>query len=359
MRPLSLPVVTLAALAALSLSACDKAPADPRLEAPLVKTAIAQPAGVSARAFTGIVAARVQSNLGFRVAGKVTERLVDTGQTVRAGQPLMRIDRTDYVHAITAQTGAAAAAKARMLQAVADEKRYDGLVDAGAVSKSSFDQVKAAADSARAQYDAAMAQLKVAEDEKDYTLLLADSDGTVVDTLVEPGQVVAAGQVVVRLAHAGEREAAINLPETIRPTLGSTAQALVYGGTAEFPARLRQLSDAADPQTRTYEARYVLQGELAKAPLGATVTVRLSMPAVQGVEVPLGAVGDEGQGSGVWVVDAQSSTVSFHKVTIRVLGLETAVIADGLAPGAKIVAMGGHLLRDGQQVRLMQQEARK
>jgi RND family efflux transporter MFP subunit len=142
------------------------------------------------------VAARVQSNLGFRVAGKVSERLVDAGQSVKAGQPLMRIDRTDYQHAIAAQEANLAAAKARLSQAAADEARYAGLVEAGAVSKSQRDQVTSAADSARAQYAAAEAQLKLAQDEGDYATLLADADGVVVDTTAEPGQVVAAGQVV-------------------------------------------------------------------------------------------------------------------------------------------------------------------
>ena len=104
-----------------------------------------------------------------------------------------------------------------------------------------------------------------------------------VETLGEPGQVVAAGQTVVRLAQAGPREAAVALPETIRPAIGSEAEATVYGGDERrFPARLRQLSDSADAQTRTYEARYVLEGEAAAAPLGATVTIRLASQATAG-----------------------------------------------------------------------------
>jgi multidrug efflux pump subunit AcrA (membrane-fusion protein) len=178
---------------------------DPRTLAPLVAEASVQPAGSSNRAFTGVVAARVQSNLGFRIAGKVIERLVDTGQPVRKGQPLMRLDRTDYAHAITGQTGSVDAARARMLQASADEERYRGLVDSGAVSKSAYDLAKAAADGARAMYSAAQAQLQVAQDEGNYSVLNADAEGTVVETLTEPGQFVAAGQIVIRLAHAGPR----------------------------------------------------------------------------------------------------------------------------------------------------------
>ncbi len=242
----------------------------------LVRVATVQPAKAATRGFTGVVSARIQSNLGFRVSGKVTERLVDTGQTVKAGQPLMRIDRTEYAHAITAQIGNVAAARARVIQTTADEARYRGLVTTGAVSKAAYDQAKAAADGARALLSAAEAQLKVAQDEGDYSTLVADADGTVVETLAEPGQVVTTGQPVVKLAHAGPREASINLPETIRPAVGSSAEASLYGGDTSWPARLRQLSDAADPVTRTYDARYVLEGDAARAPLGATVTVYLT-----------------------------------------------------------------------------------
>src|SRR3954464_736910 len=122
--------------------------------------------------------------------------------------------------------------------------------------------------------------------------LLADADGTVVETLGEPGQVVSAGQTVVRLAQAGPREAVVALPETIRPAIGSVAEATVYGSDGlRYTAHLRQLSNSADAQTRTYEARYVLDGEAAAAPLGATVTLRLTGQANEPeIQVPLGAV---------------------------------------------------------------------
>ena len=237
----------LATVSAIGLSACDQAESDPRIGDPLVRIVSVAPASPAERTFTGTIAARVQSDLGFGSAGKVIERLIDTGQTVQAGTALMRIDPTDYEHAITAQAGNVAAAKARLIQAVADEKRYRRLLPSGAVSASEYDAAKAAADAAKALLDAAQAQLKVAQDESQYSTLVADADGTVVETLAEPGQVVTAGQIVVRVAHAGPREAAISLPETIRPEIGSVAQASLYGSDARWTALLRQLSDAADP----------------------------------------------------------------------------------------------------------------
>jgi RND family efflux transporter MFP subunit len=349
----ALVMLTAVGLAACTPSESATGPAtDPRSGTQLVRIATVQPAKAAVRGFTGVVSARIQSNLGFRVSGKVTERLVDTGQTVKVGQPLMRIDRTEYAHAITAQIGNVAAARARVIQTAADEARYRGLVATGAVSKAAYDQAKAAADGAGALLSAAEAQLKVAQDEGDYSTLLADTDGTVVETLAEPGQVVSTGQPVVKLAQAGPREATINLPETVRPGVGSTAQASLYGSDTSGPARLRQLSDAADPVTRTYDARYVLGGDAARAPLGATVTVYLTDPhQASASAVPIGAITDEGKGPGVWVLDGSASAVSFRPVRIAEFGGESVIISDGVRVGETIVALGGHFLHQGQIVR--------
>jgi RND family efflux transporter MFP subunit len=326
---------------------------DPRQGSQLVQIAVAKPAVASERTFTGIIAARVQSNLGFRVPGKVVERLVDVGQGVHAGQPLMRLDQKDLDLALAAKENAAAAARAAAVQARADEARYRQLAADGWASRQRYEQAKAAFDTAGAQLAAAEAQANVARNEAGYSLLLADADGTVVETLADPGQVVGAGQTVVKLAHAGPREASVNLPETVRPAIGSAAQARVYGGASiPSPARLRQLSDAAEPASRTYEARYVLDGEASLAPLGATVTVTLSThEASDAVEVPLGALYDNGQSSGVWVVDPHTSSVSLRAVQVRRLAEETAVVS-GIKSGERIVALGAHLLHQGERVRL-------
>jgi RND family efflux transporter MFP subunit len=284
--------------------------------------------------------------------------LVEVGQTVRVGQPLMRIDVTDYAHVITTQTQNVEVAKAKAAQAAADEARYHGLVSTGAVSASAYDQVKAAADAAKAQLAAVEAQALVAKDEGDYSLLVADADGTIIETLAEPGQVVAAGQTVIKLAHAGPREAAIYLPETLRPKIGSVARASLYSENESSRARLRQLSDAADSATRTFEARFVLEGASANAPLGETVTIDLPTPdRIARSEVPLGAVTDRGKGPGVWVFDEKSSTVSFRQVKVLRLEAEDAILSGGVQPGERIVALGTHLLSEGQQVRVEDQRA--
>jgi RND family efflux transporter MFP subunit len=350
--------IALSVLPSVVLAGCHRAEPDPRSKPPLVRTAISQPDRGASREFTGIVAARVQSDLGFRVGGKVIERLVEAGQVVRRGQPLMRIDRTDLALATTASLGTVQAAEARATQTAADEKRLRDLVGAGAISASAYDQAKAAADAARAQLLAARAQARVAQNETGYGVLLADADGTVVETLAEPGQIVAAGQIVVRVARSGPREALIQLPETFRPTLNSVANARSFDGAAGS-ATLRQLSDAADPASRTYEARYVLGGDLARAPLGSTVTVTLIPQGQEQAQtpallVPLSAINDTGRGPGVWIVNpGPRPTIAWRSVRIAAIGEESATLSGGLNPGEQFVAMGAHMLHQGQAVRLL------
>lgn len=342
-----------------ALVACgEKAQPDPRSSTPLVRTAIAQATTPDSRSFTGTIAARVQSDLGFRVPGKVLERLVDTGQAVKRGQPLMRIDPTDLKLAAQAQQEAVAAARSRAQQTAQDEARYRDLRGTGAISASAYDQIKAAADAAKAQLSAAEAQANVASNASRYSVLVADGDGVVMETLAEPGQVVNAGQVVVRLAHAGHREAIIQLPETLRPIVGSSGQATLFGKEdVSVPAKLRQLSSSADPLTRTYEARYVLDDKLAQAPLGATITIRIpdghTASAANGsLQVPIGALYDSGKGPGVWVVNGKPAKVSWRPVTLLQVSDDGARIAGQIKQGDRVVALGAHLLREGELVQI-------
>jgi RND family efflux transporter MFP subunit len=338
-----------------AVAACHDATAsiDPRTQTPLVRVATVQTSAQAERSFTGIVAARVQSDLGFRLPGKVLERLVDTGQTVTRGQALMRIDPSDLRLATRAHEEAVAAATARARQTADDEARYRDLVPTGAVSASAYDKVKAAAESARAELNAATAQADVARNETGYAVLLSDADGVVVETLAEPGQVVAAGQVVVRVARAGRREAVIQLPETLRPAIGSIGRASLYGNGLAGPAKLRQLSDAAHPHTRTFEARYVLEGRMARAPLGSTISIHIpngvSAPQLQ---VPIGALFDPGKGPGVWLVEGEAPRVTWRAVQVAGLGDEAASVVGELKAGDRVVALGAHLLHEGEQVRL-------
>jgi RND family efflux transporter MFP subunit len=340
--------------AALSFGAVPANKSDPRQGPQLVQVVSTKPSTGALRAFTGVIAARVQSNLGFRVPGKVVERFVDVGQTVRAGDPLMRLDQTDLDLARIAKENAVVAARAASEQAAADEARYRKLRADGWTTQQRYEQAIALRDSTGAQLAAAEAQAEVARNEAAYSILRADAGGTVMETLAEPGQVVSAGQTVVKLARAGSREAVMYLPETVRPAIGSRAQARTYGASTPSGAVLRQLSDAADPATRTYEARYVLDGDASRAPLGATVTVWVSKEeAAETLEVPLGALYDDGKTTSVWVVDTDS-TVARRAIQVRQLGDETALVT-GLNAGERIVALGAHLIRENQRVLVAEQ----
>jgi RND family efflux transporter MFP subunit len=358
------PLLALLGLVPFVLAGCsDASSADPRTQAPLVRVSVVERSVETERSFTGVVAARVESDLGFRVPGKVLQRLVDTGQTVKRGQPLMRIDPTDLRLATRANEEAVIAARARARQTAEDEVRYRDLVARRAVSASEYDQARAAAESARADLNAAEARAEVARNETSYAALLADEDGVVLETLAEPGQVVAAGQAVVRLAHAGHREAIIELPETLRPLIGSSARATLYGSSLSGSAKLRQLSDAANRQTRTFEARYVLEDRLADAPLGATISIRIpageiaSSVSAESLQVPIGAVFDPGSGPGVWVIEGQTPRVAWRTVQLASLNDEAASIVGNLKAGDRVVALGAHLLHEGEQVRVVGETA--
>ena len=236
--------VALIGLLPFVLAACTEATSstDPRTQPPLVRIETVKISAPSGRSFTGVVAARVQSDLGFRVAGKVVERLVDTGQTVRRGQALMRIDPKDLRLALQAHEEAVAAAKARARQTALEESRYGKLIGAGAVSASAYEQVKAAAESARADLNAAQAQADVARNNTGYAILAADADGVVVETLAEPGQVVARG---ARGRHRPSRSVAsgdripwpCNLVRKSAGRIGATSPAVRLGKPSDSNLR--------------------------------------------------------------------------------------------------------------------------
>lgn len=345
-------IAAMGVAAALGLSGCKHQDQDPRIDPPKVALATVIPAQAADLAFSGVVKARVQSNLGFRVGGKVVERLVVRGQAVHAGDPLMRLDPTDFDYAVTVQTAAVAAAQANLAQTQADAARNGRLVGSGSVSQQVFVDSRAAADAARAQLAGAQAQLKIAKDNLQYTTLYADSDGVIVDYLVDPGQVVAQGQTVLVVAKTGPREAEVDLPEDVRLAPGAQAAAVLYGQfNQRVPVTLREISDSGDPMTRTYRARFVLDHVSPQPPLGSTVTVYVPRSfGANAVRIPIAAAYDFGEGPGVWLFDHASSTVAFQKISEGGIGDETITVNGGLRAGQTIVALGSNLLHPGEKV---------
>lgn len=349
--------LTIICLLPLGLSACsEKTQSDPRTFPPLVSVTVVKEANTEEpRTFTGVIKARIESNLGFRVSGKVTKRFVDAGQQVKRGQLLMQIDDSDLQLAENAQHQAVQAASAQAQQAIKDEKRYRDLLGSGAISTAAYDQVKANSDAAQAQLSSARAQAKVSSNASGYANLVADHDGTIMETLAEPGQVISAGQPVIRLANAGEKEAVIQLPETVRLPIGFVGQATVFGKEdTNIPAKLRQLSNTADSFTRTFEARFVLEGASNQLPLGTTVTIHLDneqKSSQSTFKVPLGAVLDNGKKTGVWSIEHKTQKVKWNAIHIIRVDDEYAYVTGQLQQGEKIVALGAHLLKEGQAVR--------
>lgn len=314
--------------------------------------------GTQQSAYTGVVAARTESNLGFRVSGKVIERKVDPGQHVSRGDTLLVLDIGDFELALRSAKNRVNAAQAQLRQRRDDENRYQRLASTGAVSRQIFDQSATNLRVAEAELAAAQSDASQIENRRTYSVLKADGDGIITDMLADRGQVVAEGQIVARLAHDGAREAIVNLPEQQRARAAQNALAFPFGAPDQaVTATLRELSASADPTTRTYRARYVLHGPVERFALGSTITVRLQGDGqAQQTRVPIGALQDAGQGTGVWLI-ADDNTISFAPVKVASLGQEEALLDSGVTPGQTIVALGAHLLHSGDRVRLLPAQA--
>lgn len=334
---------TLLALAAAALlSACGEKSPPPELvhAAPkLVKAQIVD-AGATAggQRYSGEVKARIESTLGFRVGGKIVERLVDAGTRVRAGQPLARLDPADaQLSAMQAEAGRALAA--------AELKRTQELKEKNFISQAALDAKETAA-------VAADAQARLAKNQAAYTTLLADAAGVVAAVLAEPGQVVAAGQGVFRLARDGGREVAIALPENRLAGLriGTAATVDLWTGKS-YPGRLREINPMADPATRTFAARVTIDDADAAVALGMTATVHFANAATERIVVPLAAIMQQGDRAAVWLIGTDN-TVSQRVVEVERYGDSGAVVKTGLTAGDMIVAAGAFKLVAGEKVRI-------
>jgi RND family efflux transporter MFP subunit len=324
-------------LAAL-LAACEKAP-PPAATVPTVKTILVGEAGAVARSYSGEVRARYETPLAFRIGGKLLERRVDAGAAVKPGQLLARLDPAD----VNLQAGQA---EAQRSLALAEAKRYRDLHSRNFVSAAALDARETA-------LTAADAQAGIARNQAAYAALTADHAGVVAAVLAEPGQVVSAGQAVLRLARDGEREVAIAVPETLVATLhpGHTAEIRLWNGDRAYRGRLRELSPAADPVTRTYAARVSFLDADAQVILGMTASVSFAESTAAAPTVPLAALFQQGQDFAVWTV-GQDNLLALKTVRIARYGDAGAVIADGLQTGERIVAAGVHKLTAGQKVRI-------
>jgi RND family efflux transporter MFP subunit len=310
------------------------------------------------REFSGEVKPRVESRLGFRVAGKVTRRQAEVGQRVKAGQLLAQLDPQDYRLAADAARAQVAAATTNRDLAAADLKRYQTLKEQNFFSGAEVERRESALKAAQAQVEQAQAQLSSQGNQARYTDLLADVSGVVTAVEVEPGQVVAAGTPIVRIAQDGPRDVVFAVPEdkigALQP--GGPVQVKVWAGNAMLPGRIREVAASADPITRTYPVKVALEGAT-QPPLGATVSVMpqaLGHAGQQVIKLPTSALRQEGQGTAVWVLEKSTMTVRSQPVLVATADGNEAVIASGLQPGMLVVSAGVHVLSPGQKVTIWQ-----
>lgn len=329
---LLLPIVVL-------LSACSDVPPPAEGPRPVKVFTVGLGSGDAAIRYSGEVRARHETTLGFRIGGKLVERLVDAGARVKPGQPLARLDPAD----VALQ---ASQAEAQRKLAEAEAQRYRDLRAKNFVSQAVLDAKETA-------LAAANAQAGMARNQSAYSTLVADRAGIVATVLAEPGQVVAAGQGVLRMAWDGEREVAIAVPESrygemkvgdeALVTLWSTAEGKTYQG------RLRELAPSADAANRTYAARVSIRDADDAAALGMTAWVTFKGERRAGVRVPIAALIQQGDAATVWVIQADNTVVS-RAVKVSVLTDSGAEVSEGLKEGERIVAAGAHLLRTGEVV---------
>jgi RND family efflux transporter MFP subunit len=357
------PVVSLAAVAAACalLAACSGPPAPVAIVKPVFVTTVAEAGSAQTRAFTSVVRARVETDLGFRTGGKVVERLVEVGDVVKAGQALARLDAADYQLAGSAAADQVQAASVDAQQAASDEARFRRLLADDSVSAADHERQKARADAAAARLDQARRQLELARNREGYATLMAPYAGVVTALRFERGQVVTEGQPVLSLARDGEREIVADLPEEwvgrVR-TLAATATPW-HDAKSPLPLVLREVSPLASAQGRTFRVRYAAapqsRAQVAALPLGSTMQLNLAGPSVgtAAAVLPVTALVKASGSAGVWVLDAKGSGLVFAPV--QVVAIDDAwVHVTGLAAGSRVVSVGAQKLDAGITVRAVE-----
>lgn len=359
-RPLPSMLAGLFALAACSAPA----PQTPPPPAFLVRTLDAASAPAAAQVYAGEVRARIESDLGFRIGGKLVERLVDVGAEVAAGAPLALLDAQDVRLALASAQAAAAAAESDLALARTEFARARELQARNFVSSSVFDARRTALQAAEARLRQARAQGEVAANQAGYARLEAPAAGVVTAVLAEPGQVVGAGQTVLRLARPDEREVLIHVPEGRAASLapGRAAQVRPWAAPGrEYVGRVREVAPAADATTRTHAVRVAVPGADAALALGASASVAFAEEEgdAAGVLLPLPAVtrqpGQTDAGT-VWVV-GDDDTVRPLVVELGAWREDGVVVRAGLPAQARVVVAGVHKLIEGTRVRAVEEGA--
>lgn len=349
--------VALSVAAAVSLGGCSKKPDDNAEKGrPVLVATVHYESQSPERSFVGTIRPRIETDMGFRVPGKVAKRLVEVGQVVDVGQPLAMLDEVDLkLQAEQAEAELRAATGVRT-QAEAAEGRAKDLRAKGWSTEAQMDQVRAAADEARARLNRAERSVELTRNSLSYANLVADSRGVVTATLIEPGQVVASGQTAVRVARFAEKEVVVAIPETLVGfARGGEAHVKLWSEPGKtYAAKLRELAPAADTATRTYLAKFSLPDAGESMSLGMTATLSLADPASERVaRVPLSALFSQGDGASLYVADPKTGDVTLKPVTVKSYETRDVVITGGVAEGDNVVVLGVQKLDPAQKVRVV------
>ena len=344
-------------LLAFALAGCNEITAQPAAPGrPVLVANVHYEQQVPSRSFVGVVRPRIESDMGFRVGGKVSMRLVEVGALVDAGQPLATLDEVDLkLQAEQAEAELRAATGVRA-QAEAAENRIKTLRADGWSTEAQLDQAKATADEARARLARAQRSVELTRNSLSYATLVADAPGIVTATLIEPGQVVAAGQTAIRVARLAEKEVVIAIPESMLARAKSgEAQVSIWSKPGQYyVAKLRELAPSADPATRTYAAKFSILDAGSDVQLGMTATLVLSDPASERVaRLPLSALLNQGDGPSVYVVDKQTGALSLKRVAVKAYESADVLITGGAEEGASVVALGVQKLDPAQRVKVV------
>jgi RND family efflux transporter MFP subunit len=353
------PVRFIVPILALALAACSEGKSEVKQEPPtrpvLAQQVHFEPATVE-RSFVATVRPRTESDLGFRVAGKVAGRSVEVGEMVKAGQVLATLDEVDLRLQLDQAEAELRAARGSQTQAQAELRRGEVLRKQGWSTDANLEKQRAATDEVEGRVLHAERAVSLAQNSLAYATLRADADGVVTATAVEPGQVVAAGQMAMRVARMEEKEAVVAVPEALvgRLSNGKATVSLWSEPDRVYRAHLRELSPGADAATRTYQARFTILGAGDAVRFGMTATVTLSdADSGQVARLPLSAVLDEGKGPALFVVDRKTGTLQ-HK-PIEVVGYEArdVLVKGGVGEGEWVVALGTQKLDTAQKVRVV------
>jgi RND family efflux transporter MFP subunit len=343
------------AMAAVVLAACGNAKTVPEPIRPVLTQTVVQGAATARDVYSGELRARYETDLGFRVPGKLIARAVDAGARVARGQVLARLDPEDAKLAAQAAGAQLASAQGDLTLAKSELDRHADLLTKKFISQSAFDVKQNAFNAAKARADQAHSQAAITTNQAEYTTLVADADGVVLSVSAEPGQVLAAGQPVLRLARAGEKEVVLNAPENqlARFKVGQEVAISLWAEPSKvFAGRVREIAGGADPVTRTYTVRVSAVDPPAGAQLGMTANVLFGGARDSNlVLLPLSAIAGEQSAPAVWVVDPKTSQVKLRPVAIAQFREDGVTIASGLAPGDVVVTAGVHKLRKDQVVR--------